>query len=802
MTGWSGNLRHSFRSYARQPWLWALAVLTLGIGVGANATVYSTMRALMLRPLETIDQPGLTVVYSQNPRQGRERVRVSRQDFADWRRESRSFAKLVAHAESEFSMSGSGLTPERLTGALASEGLFEVAKGGIALGRGFLPEDYRDGKAVILSHQLWETKFQRNPQVVGRTLRLDDGQYTVVGVATKETWWPSAQVRLWTPLLPHAAKETRGSRHLQVYGVLKQGVARSDAEQELAGIAARLEAAYPETNAGWGVQALNAYEGFLWPNDRQAKKLMDWLGFSILLIACANVANLQLVRALARRKELALRQALGAGRWSLAGQTLLEAVWLAGPAAALALLAAWWSSGALVSAFPTMHVPLPAWTIDWQIAGFTLTLSLVSVVLFSLAPVLEGTRVDLIDAMKDSGARAGTGRKSRRLAQAFVVVQAALAVVLLATAGLAAYGMWQLHVMDQGYDIRNLATISVSPSQWRYQDDAKAAQYQGEILRRVRSVPGVENAALMMLLPQVQGNGVGTTFQVEGQPEAPARERRSGVWLALGEGAFETLRIPLRAGRAINRFDTAGAERVVVVNETGARALGGGNVIGRRVRLNNAQDEWYTVVGVSGDVKRAIPTQKIEPQFFTSLAQTPRRQVALAARGRGDVTAVLPAIRQAALAVDGDEPLRFDTAEAEFLRDLRGGVTFTGMVAVMAALALFLAGMGLFCVISHQVGQRLPEIGVRMALGAQARAIVSLVTSGAVRLILLGAVLGAAGAYGLSRLMANMFLDIDRMLPVILGGTLGLLLAAAGAACAGPTRRALRISPASILRNE
>ncbi len=801
MAGLSGHFKHSFRSYARQPWLWALAVITLGIGVGANATVYSTIRSLMLRPLETIDQPGLTVLHSQNPKQGRERVTVSRADFADWRRESRSFTTLAAHGITEFSLSGNGIEPERVTGALASEGMFEMSRGGIALGRGFQPADFVEGKAVVLAHRFWATKFQSDPGVVGRTLRMEDGVYTIVGVASKETWWPSSLVRVWAPLTMKGAAESRGSRTLQVYGVRKKGVTLTDAGQELTAIAARLEAAYPDTNGGWGVQANNAYEGFLWPNDRVARRLIDMLGFSILLIACVNVANLQLVRALARRKELALRQALGASRYSVLAQTLVESVWLAVPAVAIALGAAWWASGALAAGFPTMHVPMPAWTIDWPVVGFTLAISVLSVILFSLAPAWQSTRVNLIDAMKDSGARAGASRQSRRLAQAFVVVQAALAVVLLGTAGLAAHGMKQLHDLDPGFEKENLAAIGVHPAKWRYENDARVAQYQNELLRRVRATPGVESAALMMMVPQVQGNGVGTTFQEEGRPEVAARERPSGVWAAMGEGAFETLRLPLRAGRAIGRFDTADATRVVVVNETGARALGG-DAIGRRVRLDTAGNEWFTVVGISADVRRANPVQRIEPQFFTSLAQTPRRSVTLAARGRGPIAAVLPAIREAAGAVDRDEPLHFDTVEAEFLRDLRGGVTFTGMVAAMAALALFLAGMGLFCVVSHQVGQRLPEIGIRMALGARARSVLSLVASDAARLVLVGSVLGAAGAYGMSRMTANLFLNVDERLPAILGAAMGLLLAAAAMACAGPARRALRVSPASILRNE
>lgn len=610
-------------------------------------------------------------------------------------------------------------------------------------------------------------------------------------------------MQIWVPLLTGGGPDDWRSRHLIVLGRLRPSVGRAEAQQEINAVAARLATVRPETNAGWTVEVLPPYEGLIYPNERAAIRLLYFLGAGVLLIACANVANLLLVRAVGRRREIAIRQALGARRGRLLRMAVAEGAWLAIPAGLLGLLAAAWCGDLLVKAFPNAELKATKQVIDWTVVGFTLGVSLASVLAFSLAPCWQGATLRLSEALQAAGTRTGLARRSRRLARVFAVVQMALAFALVATAVVTIKGTITLRHLDPGFQTANMAMLSASPAAWRYGTAAEAQPYYEELLRRVRAAPGVESAGALRAVPHVQGDGTPTTFLAEGRPEPPPGEQSFGAYVQATPSALETLRIPILSGRGIQPADTPGAQRVVVVNQTAARRLWPSQPVeGRRVRLDALAGEWFTVVGVCRDAKRSNPVLPPQPLFYVALAQNPRRAMTVVARLSGPPAAILPALRQAARETDPEEPFRLTTVEEEMYRGLGSIRTFTAMLGVMGALALYLAAMGLFCLLSHQVAQQLPEIGIRMALGARPADIIGQVSGQALRVVAAGGALGLLLAYAAGRALASLIPDLKPADPGLLALAMLVLALAATLACWAPARRAASAEPAKILRSE
>ncbi len=465
------DLRQGARNLRRAPLIWLMAVATLAIGLGANATIFTMVRAILFRPIEMLNPDSAVIVYSLNQRQGLRRSSVSREDFLAWRERSRSFERLVACYSTIRGFSGQG-EPRRVRTDRVSSGYFEYFGLTPAAGRFPRPEESEPGRSnvIVLSHGFWTEQFARDPSVIGRSVRLDDAEYTVIGVAPSGFWFPSVRVQLWTPFAERAAAIT-GPRELLVLGRLRPGVSREQAQQEMTGIARQLEAETPEARAGWSVALRTPYEGLFSDNDRTGVFLLYLLAAGVLLVACANVANLLLAHAIGRRKEMAVRAALGAGRMRLARQCLTESLLLALPAGGMGVLVAMWSSRVAVNSLD-LPVRLPEHLVDGRVLAFTLLLAAASVLVFGMAPAVEAARHDLASTLKEGGGRGGTSRRAHWLRRGFVVVQTSLALALIATAALTFKGTRAIHRLDPGFSATGLVLADLKSAVWRYADDA------------------------------------------------------------------------------------------------------------------------------------------------------------------------------------------------------------------------------------------------------------------------------------------------------------------------------------------
>jgi putative ABC transport system permease protein len=564
---------------------------------------------------------------------------------------------------------------------------------------------------------------------------------------------------------------------------------------------AAIGAQYPDSSGGWRVSVLKPYDALFSTNDRLARPLLLVLAGCVLLLACANVANLLLVRSIGRRREMAIRKSMGAGVGALVRQISAESLWLAVPACAAAVLFADWSVPLLLKGFPGLDLQTPKNIVDYPVVAFTGAIAMASIFVFSLAPLWQAQRSSIADAMRSAGARTGADRRSRRLSSGFVVVQAALAMGLVGSAILVSKAMYQAVHLDPGYNTKNVLQVRADLARARYAND-RTGMYFERAVQRVSALPGVVSASAISVVPYVEGNGVATTCAVEGTAERKERLPRGSV-IAVLPGAIETLQIPLRRGRSIEARDNSRSLEAVVVNEAAVRRLWPDrDPIGRRVRLEGMDGRWFTVVGVAGDVRRTNIVQRIEPVFFVAAAQAPVRSMAVIVRTAGPAEAALPGVRSAMQAIDPEEPLVADTIEAAAYRGIQGGVTFAGLLCVMGGLSLFLAAIGLFSVLAYQVWDRRRDIGVRIALGASRANIVREFVGQVAWLAVPGLMLGAALAVALGQRVQAVLYGVAISEPMVLGGAMAALVAATVLAAVVPARRAASVDPGAALRQD
>ena len=799
MQGWLQDLRFGLRTLRRAKGFTVAAVLTIALGVGTNATLFSVIHSVMLRPLPFRDSDRLVRVFDTNLSRGWPRFSASCPNFLDWQRESRSFDPLAATRSRSINLTGTG-DPERLGGRATTASFFTMLATRPALGRTFTAADERPGAPgiAVITDGLWKRRFASDPAIVGKVLILSDVPTTVVGVLPPDFEW-LAGVDVFTPLDP-TADENRDNHTLAVFGRLRHGVSIDQARAEMETIAKRLEAQHPESNAGWNVRLDSFYDWIVEPDLRRALWILLGAVGLLLLVACANVASLLLARAVDRKREVAVRVALGATRRRIVRQVLIETGLVCFAGGIGGLLLGTWGVELLKTLDPGTIPRLDTVAVNLQTAVWTLILCVLATLLSGVVPALQLSRPEAGESLSASG-RSGASHAGRRsLRRPLVAGQIALSLVLLAGAGLLVRSFWRLATVDTGFDGRNLIAVQMNLPEARYKTNADFARFFEDFLERVRRVPGVSAAAASSLLP-FEGGGTANEITIEGRPVSPDGALASSDWRRVTPGFFRMLGVPLRSGRDFTPSDAAeGAPPVVIVSETTAKRFWPGvDPIGRRLRPGRTQ-EWQTVVGVAADVHHLSLDANPNPMVYYPY-QGGWNPMSIGVRYEGDASAITPAIRAAAHAIDPKLPVgtvrRVDQLVAGSLGERRFNVS---LLALFAGIALLLAAVGLYGAMSFAVGRRTREIGVRMALGARPADVLRMVLGEGLRLTAVGLGAGLVAAIALTWTMRGLLFGVTTADPLTFAGITLLLLAVALLATWIPARRAARVDPMRAIR--
>jgi putative ABC transport system permease protein len=802
------DLRYALRTYRRSPGFALVAVLTLALGIGLNTAIFSVVNGVLLRPLPYRDPATLVALHHVHPEKAPKGGPFSREDFEDLKTGATGFGSLAAYfydpGHSTMNLTGDG-EPRRVQGAFVSPEFFPVLGVQAAHGRTLRPDENVPGadRVVVLSDPFWRSRFGADPDVVGRTVSLDGKVFTVAGVMPPSFAFPARDVEVWAPLTligEEMIPRDRGMRFLQMVGRLRPGSDASAALSSADAVLARLATAYPASNAGWTRARVETVRDSLVGPVKPALLVLLGTVALVLLVACANLANLLLARASAREREIAIRTALGAGHARLVRQLLTENLLLAllGGATGLAL------AGVGVKAL----VALSAGTIprsdevglDLRVALFALFLSLLTVGIFGLAPALRAARSATGESLREGG-RGGTARRGGRLRDGLVLAQTAVAMVLLVGAGLLINSFWRLVSVDPGFRPESVLVASFTIPMERYGSPADVKEYRSEVLRRVGEVPGVVAVGASTAQP-LQGGGEPMEFTIPGRSGDDAVLRPASGTLLVTSGYFKALGVPLLHGRTFDAADEAkGGPKVLVINRAAAgRYWPGADPVGQTV---HAGPEAWTVVGVVGDVRNEGLATEAEPALYFPLGRVARIVTTLFVRTSGEPGAAAAAVRDAIHAADPLQPI----AELRPLRSAMADTVaqprfFTLLLGLFGGLAMLLAALGLYGVVAYSVTRRTAEIGIRMALGARAADVVAMVVGRAAQPMVLGIALGAVGAWMLSRLMASMLFQVRPTDPATFAAA-ALLLAVVGLLASWiPARRAARIDPASALHEE
>ncbi|HZM69838.1 MAG TPA: ABC transporter permease [Candidatus Cryosericum sp.] len=810
------DVRYGIRSLLKSPGFTLVAVLALALGIGANSAIFSVVNGVLLRPLPYPEPDRLMTVWQNNLKRGWHEDVVTPADYLEWRAQSRSFEAMAAHMGRGFNLRA-GKEAERIRGSLVSADFFKVLGATPQMGRAFLPGDAggQGGRVALISHALWQKTFGGDPEIVGRAITLDSEPFTVLGVTppgfefpeSSEAWALAPKGVPENPWLPPGTEITtlRGLHYFPVIARLKAGVTRAEAQAEMDAIAARQAAEHPDTNADTGVEIVPLHQHLV---GEVRPALLVFLGAVglVLLIACANVANMSLARSAARRREVAIRTALGATRVRLLRQCLTESVLLALLGGGAGLLLALWGCDLLLALKPDTLPGASAVGVDGRVLLFTVVLSVLTGLLFGIAPALQASFSSPLEALQEGGRSSSAGPRTRLLRSVLVVSEMAIALVLLSGSGLLVRSFLRLQSVEPGLLIDSVLTVRLWTPEASYPDGAKQSQFYSEVLRRVQALPGVESVAATTDLP-LSGTDSYLGFQIEGRPSAgPGDGPESGLHQVTPD-YFRTLGIPILRGRPLNASDVDGALSVKVVSKTLAdRYWPGEDPIGKRISYGtNEKNEpqWSTVVGVAGDVRQKGLHAEPRPEAYTSALQWPSRYMTLIVRSPLDPATLAEAVRREVRAVDPAVPAYGVKTLREVLDGSLAARRFNmAVLMAFAAVAVALASIGLYGVIAYMVTQRTHEIGVRLALGARPADVLRLVVRHGMALALAGVAFGVLGALALTRALASLLVGVAATDPWTFS-TVGLLLSAvAFLACLVPALRAARVEPMTALRSE
>jgi putative ABC transport system permease protein len=822
MQGLLKDLRYGLRTLLKEPTFALIAVVTLALGIGANTAIFSVIDAVLLRPLPYAESDRLVLVNERSPQM--DGMSISWPNYVDWRAQNQVFEKIAVFNRGNYNLTGNG-EPERILTAQTTADLFATLRVNAALGRVYTEEEDKPGATpvVVLSHGLWQRRFGGDPSVVNRTIQLNDRAYTVIGVMPQGFQFPS-RVEMWTPAGPLSAQpnwQQRGN-HPGLYGVarLKPGVTIEQARADMDNIAAGLEKLYPNSNQGNRVRMMPLLENYV----RDVRRAL-WFMFGavgmVLLIACANVANLLLARAATRQKEMAVRTALGAGRWRIARQLLTESVLLALIGGGVGLSLAPWGVKLILYISPDAIPRAQEIGVDVRVLAFTIAVSVLTGVIFGLVPAWQSGKVDVHETLKEAG-RGNTGSR-QWLRGGLVVTEIASALFLLVCAGLLIRSFYRLQQVNPGFSYDRLLSFTITLPQRKYNTQQQSDFYQ-QLIEKTRALPGVESVAVASGLP-LGNNGWQTSFTVEGQPAPPPGQTPLMEACVVSSDYFKAMGIPLKAGRYFTDQDNrqhlasrdlsglseeerqiAGLNSIVIDEEFARRHWPNEDAVGKRLRLGtDPKMPTLTVVGVVGRVKieDSLRSESRYVQGYFPFLQLPFGGMTVVVKHRLEPEQMTAAVRQQVLSLDPNQPVynirTMDQIHDESVASEKLNLTLLGL---FASVALALAMVGIYGVISYSVTQRTHEIGIRVALGARGRDVLGLVIGQGMKLALVGVAGGVLISLALTRLMETLLFNVKATDPLTFAAIALLLTLVALLACYLPARRAAKVDPMIALRHE
>ena len=801
------DIREAFRFLTANPGFAVIVILTLGLAIGVNSTIFSVVYGVLLRPLDYAEPGRLAGLWESNTVQGLDRSEVSAATYIDWRSRTRAFERIGIFRHRGFTLTSDGQA-ERVSSVEASPVLFQLLGVAPVAGRIFTDEDERPGheRQVLLSYAAWMRRFGGDPAAIGRGLQLDDATYTIVGVMPRDFRLPAtdAEVEMWSPLtLDMRALMSRPHRMYEALGRLAPGVTLDQARQDMSSVAAGIAKENPDTQAGWGVVIVPAHEQVVGDIGETL-----WILFGavvlVLLIACANIANLLLMRSARASRDFAVRAAFGAGRWTLVRRSIVESALLTMAGSAVALLAAWWGIRAVRPLIPPNVPRAEDIGLDATVLAFTAVVTIAAGVLFGLVPAVRAMKPNVLDVLQEGSRGTTPSRATRRLSDLMVVAEVALALMLLVSAGLLVRSFVRLTAIDPGYRTTGIVATHVVMPRTRYAPPAAKRQFIGDLVERVRKLPGVARASAVSVLPMSPvGVEFDLPFTIDGLSATSPSERPRARYRAVMPEYFQTMEIQLRRGRVFDQFDgRENGPKVAIVNESVVRRyFGNADPMGKLVRMPMAGD--LQIVGVVADIRHDGLEASAEAEVFVPYFQFPLSEMQIVVATDRDAGAIARMVKTEMAALDPMLPI----AKVSAIEDLvsasiaqrRFNMTLLVALALSAAL---LAAVGVYGVVAYSVTRRTPEIGVRMALGSDADRTFRLVVFGALKVVLIGVVLGLGGAVMAGRSLQNLLFGVPPLdLLTFVASAIAIVAVGVGAATI-PALRASRIDPVAALRQE
>lgn len=803
------EILYAIRSLSKSRSFTILSIAILALGIGANTAIFSIFYGVLLKSLPYPDADRIVLVWGANQRAGTNHDPVSATDLADYRAQDKSFEEMATFMSWRPILSGVHET-ERISALQVGDGYFRVMKSKIILGRTFYPEEQNDGKdfVVVLSYGLWQRQFGKDPSVIGKEIRLNARRYIVVGVLSADSHsLPKGLVddkaELYRPVAEPYDNKERSSRHLLAIGRLKPGANLHTAQAEMSAIAKRLEQMYPDDDTGRGIRLVSFPEEIT-GKLRRALYLLAGAAGLVLLIACANIANLLLARSSEREHEMAIRVSLGAPKSALIRQVLVECLLISIVGSVIGILFAF-TAVQIISTVGLKVIPqIQSVHLNISVLIFNVAISLVSCCLLGIAPAHHINSLNLHDALKEGGRGSGTGVEKHRLRSVLVISEMALAIILLAGAGLLMRSVIELYNVNPGFNPNGIITMNVRLPAAKYPEDQQRINFYKNITSRINAIHGIQSAGFTTVLP-LSANFDGRGIIVESQPRDPSNGFEADMYVVT-PGYFKAMMIPLRDGRLLTDQDTENSSKVILVSESmGKQLWPGQNPIGHRVRLDNGDPKspWKTVVGVVGDVKQYGLNTTSPWQFYVPDTQSGSYGMTLVARTDGDPINYAPTIRNEILKIDPEQPAYDIATLEEVLGDSIAVHRFSMiLLAVFALLALLLASAGIYAVISYLTTRRTHEIGIRLALGAQQRNVLTMVLRQGLFLAITGAATGLVAAVILARLTSSLLFHVKPYDPFTYVAIAALLIAVAAIACCIPAIRATKVDPMIALRYE
>jgi len=796
------DLRYALRTLVRNPGFTCVSILALALGIGANSAIFTVVNSVLLQPLRFQKPEQLIVVRERNLKGGFPQFSVSPGNYLDFRDHNHAFSGMAAFGRQGLNLSG-GAEPERLQGARITPNFFDVLGRRPGLGRSFIEKEAQLGShhVILISFGLWQRHFSGRPDAIGQTLKLNDELYTIVGVMPSDFDFPS-RAQIWTPLAMNLENwEQRGGHYLGVIGRLKEGSSLTAAQADLNTIAALAEQNFPNSNAGWDTTLSSLQESVVGRIRPAMLTLAASVGF-VLLIACVNLANLLLSRSAARRREFGIRSSLGAGKGRLVRQLLTESVLLACLGAVAGLAFAWSGTRLLVNLSPTILPHASEITIDGRVLGFTALIAVATGILFGLAPAISLSKTDLASALREGGRGNALGFRRNRLRSALVVGEVALALVLLSGAGLLMRSFYQLQSIEPGFDSRGVLTFRTNLPGSKYKTDEQQAAFYSRALDRIRALPGVSVAGGAQIFP-LAGDDYILSFVQIGKPPVPVGNQPSAAYYAATPGYFSALRIPIKRGRDFDERDTSSAPPVAIISEGMAHQFyANEDPVGQHIQVGNGSKP-AEIVGIAGDVRDQTLEVKGRATVYEPAAQVPFGSMYFAVRTKNEPEVLISGIRNAIHSLDPELPVdAIGTVDALVSTSLSQRRFAMVLMAVFASLALVLAMVGIYGVISYAVTQATKEIGIRMALGAQRASVVRMVVGYASLLVTSGLAIGIAASLGVGRMIASQLFEVKPTDPATYAAVALTLLATGLLSCAIPAFRATRVDPLVALRDE